>query len=234
MNQTDCNGNTYTYQEMAGYGFIPSDARDKFGDTIGGIGSSIAIDKTTWAKHGHSYTGILWALPDRGWNTEGTLNYQNRVHKIQVTLTPNETATVANPSGPNLQLKYLDTVLFTDPTGTPVSGLDGGLHGPYLSFPGFPDLPSVNYTGDGFGGAGPGGYRVVLDSEGLVLNTDGSFWVSDEYGPYVYHFSSSGRMTAAIRPPDAYIPLRNGSESFSADSPPLYDQTLVPIPADNP
>jgi hypothetical protein len=75
---------------------------------------------------------------------------------------------------------------------------------------------------------------VVVDSEGLFLAHDGSFWVSDEYGPYIYHFSPSGRMLNGIRPPNAFIPLRNGSESFSADSPPVYDPTLDPIPADNP
>jgi hypothetical protein len=30
-------------------------------------------------------------------------------------------------------------------------------------------------------------------------------------------------MIAAIRPADAMIPMRNGTESFSADSPPFYD-----------
>jgi hypothetical protein len=35
VNTTNCNGATYVYEEMAGYGFIPSDARDRFGDTIG-------------------------------------------------------------------------------------------------------------------------------------------------------------------------------------------------------
>lgn len=234
-NTTTCNGQTYTYQELAGYGYIPSDARDKFGDTLGGFGSSIAIDRKTWRRDGKSYKGLLYALPDRGWNTEGTLNYQNRVHKIEITFTPNETATVANPSGPNLELKYLDSILFTDPSGTPTSGLDADVRGPYLTFPGIPfDLPSVHYTGDGFGGNGTGGHRVVVDSEGLFLGHDGSFWVSDEYGPYVYRFSQTGRMLGAVRPPNAIIPLRNSSESFSADSPPIYAPALAPIPADNP
>ena len=52
VNQTTCNGLTYTYQQLAGFGFIPSDARDKYGDTIGGIGSAIAIDKFSWLKVG--------------------------------------------------------------------------------------------------------------------------------------------------------------------------------------
>ncbi|KAK5123335.1 hypothetical protein LTR85_002766 [Meristemomyces frigidus] len=235
VNTTTCNGETYIYEELAGYGYIPSDARDTTGDTIGGIGSSIAIDRRSWVRAGKGYKGILYALPDRGWNTEGTLNYQNRVHKIEITFTPDEAATVAKPSGPNLKLEYLDSILFTDPHGTPTSGLDANVRGPYLRFPEIPfDLPSVNFTGNGFGGNGTGGHRVVVDSEGLFLGCDGTFWVSDEYGPYVYHFSETGRMIGAIRPPNAIIPLRNSSESFSADSPPIYAPELAPIPADNP
>ena len=68
VNQTTCNGNNYTYSELAAYGFVPSDARDKFGDTLGGYGSSIAIDQDTWKKTSNgSYSGMLWAIPDRGW-----------------------------------------------------------------------------------------------------------------------------------------------------------------------
>jgi len=35
----------------------------------------------------------------------------------------------------------------------------------------------------------------------------------------------------AIVPPEAYIPMRNGTESFSADSPPTYDPNFVTSPA---
>lgn len=233
VNSTTCNGKKYVYNELAGYGFVPHNARDKLGDTIGGIGSSIAV--TSWVRlPNHSYTGLLYALPDRGWNTEGTLNYQNRIQKFSITFTPNTSATVANPSPPNLQFTYLDTILLTDPAGNPTSGLDGALTGPYLTFPDYPfPFPSANYTGDGFGGSSSGGgNRVVIDSEGLVLNTDGTFWISDEYGDYIYHFSPSGRMMNAIRPPFAYIPQRNGQDSFSADSPPRYHSALRPTPRD--
>lgn len=44
-------------------------------------------------------------------------------------------------------------------------------------------------------------------------------------------------MIAAIRPPDAIIPMRNGTESFSADSPTFYETMGAGddvIPADNP
>lgn len=53
-------------------------------------------------------------------------------------------------------------------------------------------------------------------------------------GPYVYQFDSTGKMLNAVRPPNAFIPLRHGHESFSADSPPIYNEDLVPNPEDNP
>ncbi len=176
-------------------------------------------------------------------NTQGTLNYQPRVHKFQVSLTLKPSATAANPSGPNVQLNYLDTIRFSGPDGTPVTGLDPDVFGS-LSYPGFPNLPAATYQGDGFGGSGPGGKRISLDSEGLVVNSDGSFWVSDEYGPYVYKFDATGKMVTAIRPPEAYIPRRNGTEryllllflsaiflvsNYAAASQPIPRLTMTPI-----
>lgn len=213
VNSTTCNGKSYVYNSLAGYGYIPGNGRDKFGDTLGGIGSSIAIEQRSWRKVGKTYYGIIWGLPDRGWNTEGTLNYQPRVHKFLASFTPDDDASVQKPSASNLDLKYLDTIKLYGPDGTPATGLDPDITG-HISFPGFPDLPGATYTGDGFGGSGPGGKRISIDSEGLVLNDDGSFWVSDEYGPYVYRFNAFGWMVQAIRPPDALIPYRNGTERY--------------------
>lgn len=45
VSSTNCNGKNYVYEELAGYGFVEDNARDRFGDTIGGIGSSIAVDR---------------------------------------------------------------------------------------------------------------------------------------------------------------------------------------------
>ncbi|KAF1981799.1 3-phytase [Aulographum hederae CBS 113979] len=231
VNKTTCNGQTYTYESLAGYGFTPSAGLDKYGDNLGGIGSALYLDQRAWKKHGKSYFGVLWGLPDRGWNTEGTLNYQPRVHKFYVYFTPNGSASASSPAPPNLRLKYVDTIRFSGPDGTPCTGLDPDARGA-LRYPGFPDLPGATYTGDGFGGEGLGGHRVSVDSEGIVVNKDGSFWISDEYGPYVYKFDRRGKMTAAIRPPDAFIPQRNGSESFNAASPPRYDPDRETIPED--
>jgi hypothetical protein len=42
----------------------------------------------------------------------------------------------------------------------------------------------------------PNGY----DSEGLVAMEDGTFWVSDEYGPYVTHFDAEGYELGRLTP----------------------------------
>ncbi|KAE8357459.1 esterase-like activity of phytase-domain-containing protein [Aspergillus caelatus] len=232
VNQTTCGGTTYAYTGLEGYGFIPSNATDKYGDTIGGIGSSIAIEPDSWRRTDkNTYSGIVYALPDRGWNTNGTLNFQPRIHKIALTLTLARNASAQTPSPPNLHLKYLDTILLTGPDDLPTTGLDPDVTGA-ASYPGYPPLPAATYVGDGFGGEGPGGQRISLDPEGLAIDNDGGFWVSDEYGPYVYKFSKEGKMILAIQPPEAILPRRNGTLSFSAASPPVYNPELEINPED--
>lgn len=39
-----------------------------------------------------------------------------------------------------------------------------------------------------------------LDSEGLVALKDGTFWVSDEYGPHIVHFDANGKEIGRINP----------------------------------
>ncbi|KAK0727593.1 esterase-like activity of phytase-domain-containing protein [Lasiosphaeria miniovina] len=226
----DCNGKTYTYNSLAGFGAIPSDARDQFGDTIS-TGSSLSIKN--WKKDGKKYTGTMYGLPDRGWNTKGTQNTIPRVHIYDITFTPSPAASVAKPSGPNIKFAYKKTILLTDPRGTPLTGLDpdftasGG-----LTFPGFPVMPTSTYPGDGFGGAGPGGKRICLDAEAIFLADDGAFWISDEYGPFVYKFDKDGKMLAAIQPPDALLPVRKGAVSYNSNTPPIYNATQIPVPGD--
>jgi hypothetical protein len=44
------------------------------------------------------------------------------------------------------------------------------------------------------------------DSEGLVAMKDGTFWVSDEYGPFITHFDRNGRQIARLSPFDKSLP----------------------------
>lgn len=59
------------------------------------------------------------------------------------------------------------------PTGEKMLNLDGG------------ELPPTDHG---------------LDSEGLVALPDGSFWVSDEYGPFLIHFDANGQELERLLP----------------------------------
>ena len=72
VNTTVCNGQTYVYEELAGYGYLASDFRDRFGDSVS-LGSSIAIDKSTWSQKGNVYEGVMYALP--GMNSKNHIFY---------------------------------------------------------------------------------------------------------------------------------------------------------------
>ncbi|HJT90394.1 MAG TPA: esterase-like activity of phytase family protein [Mycobacterium sp.] len=45
-----------------------------------------------------------------------------------------------------------------------------------------------------------------LDTEGLVALADGTFWVSDEYGPYIVHFDANGKELERLSPFNGSLP----------------------------
>jgi hypothetical protein len=153
------------------------------------------------------------------------------VHVFDITFTPAPDASVANPAGPNLVFDYKRSILLTGPDGKYMTGLDPDFTGG-LTYAGFPTMPASTYTGDGFGGPGAGDKRICLDAEGLVVEDDGTFWISDEYGPFVYRFDSKGKMLNAIQPPDAILPIRKGQISYNSDTPPIYNANFIPDPLD--
>jgi hypothetical protein len=197
-------GDSFVNKGLVAVARIPSDAKDKLGDTLGGIGSGMAPDLGSWTRDGNVYRGTLYMVPDRGWNTEGTLDYPGRLQVFAVELTPDDSA-----EGPKKQtglaMTYKDSIMMHEADGTPSTGLDPT--GVRKAANGFPDLPVANG-------------RVSLDNEGVVHMADGSFWVSDEYGPYIYHYAADGKLLGAIRPPAAFIPMRKGEENFASNNPP--------------
>ena len=89
--------------------------------------------------------------------------------------------------------------------------------------------------------------RLVLDVEGLVANQDGtcvfllyvehlygfevksydSFWISDEYGPYIYRFSQTGQLIQTIQPVNAVLPKdSSGALDFTSESDPATGRAV--------
>lgn len=48
--------------------------------------------------------------------------------------------------------------------------------------------------------------RRGIDPEGLALAPDGSFWISDEYGPWILHFDSTGNLIGEYSPFNGKLP----------------------------
>lgn len=189
---------------LVGVARIPAAARDARGETLGGFGSGMMLVPDSWKQTKTGYQARLLMLPDRGWNDAGTVDYRARLQKFDLTLTPD----AGNPGREGqLHLAFKGTLLLTDPAGAPTTGLDPTDVRPAQG--GLPDLP-VAANG-----------HVSLDNEAVAPDGKGGFWVGDEFGPYVYRYDARGRMIAAIRPPEAFIPRRGGRQDFSSNNPPM-------------
>jgi hypothetical protein len=199
---------TFANKGLVGVGRLAADLRDKFGETFGS-GSGLAVDAKSWTRVPGGYQGMFYAVPDRGYNIGGTTDYRARLNKLAITLRPLDDPLllpVAERQN-SVVATLVDSILLTDAAGEPLTGLDPAENGIRRARDGFPDLPQA-----------PNG-RVSMDSESLVLLPDGGFFIGDEYGPYVYRFSADGRLVAAIRPPEAFIPKRKGRDHFSSNNP---------------
>ena len=199
---------TFINKGLVGVGRIPADLRDKLGETFGS-GSGLAADLKTWRRADAGYSGEFLLLPDRGYNITGTENYRSRIQRLSIAFKPqiDPAALPVAERQRSVSATLIDTIVLTDAAGEPMTGLDPSEGGVRPAANGFPDLPQASNG------------RVSMDAEAFVLMPDGSFFVGDEYGPYLYRFSPAGRMLAAIRPPDAFIPRRNGKVHFSSNNP---------------
>src|SRR5262245_16314871 len=77
----------FVNKALVGVGRLPSDLRDKFGETFGS-GSAIVVDPKSWVRTPSGYQGTFYMLPDRGFNVTGTSDYRARINKLFITFTP--------------------------------------------------------------------------------------------------------------------------------------------------
>jgi hypothetical protein len=199
-------GVTVTNKGLVAIGRMPANLKDKFGETFGS-GSGMAVDRKSWKKDGDVYTGALWLLPDRGYNVEGTTDYNTRINRIELRLTPAAAgaAIAADKQQTGLEAKLADTVLLLDNQGKSMTGLDPEA-GVRAASGALPALPEAR-TG-----------KVSLDPEAVVLLNDGSMLISDEYGPYIYRFGADGKLLSATQPPKALLPMRKDALNFSSNN----------------
>jgi len=195
-------GQVFVNKGLVAVGRMPANLRDKFGETFGS-GSGMTVDPTSWKRTEAGFEGNFILLPDRGYNVAGTTDYRSRLNRITIRFAPGGAAGTQT----GIVATLTDTMLLTDAAGAPLTGLDPEAGGVRPAAGGFPEMPQARNG------------RLAIDPEAIVRLGDGSYFVSDEYGPYVYRFSAEGRMLSAIRPPDAFLPMRKGAVHFGSNNP---------------
>lgn len=171
-------GSTLPYTVLA----APSDA---FEIRNGGYGSAATAHPTN--------VNLFYAITDRGPNAD----YTGADGKGKMFPVPDYTPRIGlfelTSDG---SVKQIKDILLKDRDGNLISGLpnSSGLGGtgeiPYDSNGSTIKNSDGTIAFDDYG----------LDSEGLVALNDGTFWVSDEYGPHMVHFDADGKEIGRINP----------------------------------
>lgn len=141
----------------------------------GGFGSAVVQD-----PNDHM---VFYLLTDRGSNIDGT------VTDSKVFADPGFAPQIGKFRLIGGQLVLEKTIELKNESGAKLNGL--------------PNPPGFGYTGelalDVNNNTLPNS-ADGLDSEGLALAKDGTFWVSDEYGPHIVHFDANGKTIERINP----------------------------------
>jgi hypothetical protein len=174
---------------------------------------------------GGSWSGRFEFLPDRGYNSGSIFsNYAARLNSFDFTFTP-YTGTTPTALQNQIQTTFVGSTRFTyDHDGNPATAgkyTSGMLASGVGSLFGLP-IPTV--SGNTTQSDGTVNGRLTMDAEGLVLDSRagraGSGWVSDEYGPYIYHFNASKQIDGLLHLPEALVPHSPaGTTNFLADPP---------------
>ena len=153
--------------------------------TIGGV-------EITGGAHGSAVAPVpgttdeFYGLADRGPNVDGPGG-------TKVEPLPDYDPVIARYKLVDGQALLQETIPLTDASGNPYSGR---VNSQAVTGETILDLDGNVLPND------PNGY----DPEGLVALEDGTFWVSDEYGPFITHFGADGRQIARLSPFDASLP----------------------------
>ena len=141
----------------------------------GGFGSSIAADPADPA--------VFYLLTDRGPNAAGQAANSIIFGKADFTPQIGRFRVTGN------QLVLERTILLKNAAGQLLTGL------PNPTGQGSTGETALDLTGQPIAPNADG-----LDSEGMVLAADGTFWISDEYGPHLVHFDATGKTIERINP----------------------------------
>ncbi len=232
------NGTTFVNLGLQGVGRVAANATQTFtGGLTETLGSISDMQISNWQNNGNgSWSGTLQVLPDRGYNAGAIFsNYAARINTFDFTFTPH-TSSATTTQQDQIALTYTGATRFTydaDPGVGTDFRLTTGLvaNSASTSLFGQP-VPTVNALTT-IGTDAALANRLTLDSEGLILDTrvgkEGSGWVGDEYGAYIYHFNASKQIDGIVTIPQALVPHRPavGPDPYFTASPANTDGRRV-------
>lgn len=141
----------------------------------GGFGSALVQDSKD--------PEVFYMLTDRGPNIDGT------VANTKVFAQPNFVPQIGVFRLVKDQLILEKTIELQNENGVKLNGLPNPIG------QGATGETALDLTGNKLGTSVDG-----IDSEGLAVAPDGSFWVSDEYGPHIVHFDANGKTIERVNP----------------------------------
>ncbi len=218
---TSLNGFGFINHGLVGVGRIAATAVDNWGETLGSVSG---LQVTNWSNQGNgSYTGVFNILPDRGYNGGSPAvfsNYAARVQTVNFTFTPYTGGATSGVAQNQFALTYngATSYKFTYGSGTTTTGLVpdssttlGGRTVPYVTTSSgtAPTTSPLNPAGSNTIN------KITVDAEALVLKSDGSGWIGDEYGANVYYFNSTKQIVGVLGQPAATVP--NGTPAYSSE-----------------
>ncbi len=202
-------GQVFVNHGMVGAGRSLASLRDFNGDTLGSF-SGMALDLTTWRRAGGGYSGLLYTLPDRGYNDVFFSNYRARISAFNLAFTPHTGGTlpqeIASQNQVTLTYNAGRSFFLNDFNNAPTTGEDPGAGTVTQNGNVLPAVPA------GREGAG----RVSIDAEALAFRRDGTFYVGDEYTGGIYHYDATGKMIGFLAPPPAIAPRSAGVTNFNS------------------
>ena len=141
----------------------------------GGFGSALQVDPND--------ASVFYMLTDRGPNVDGT------VTNSKIFSNPEFVPQIGKFRLKGTELVLESTIELKNENGGKLNGLPNPI-GQGNSGETAYDLDGkvLSTSADG------------IDSEGMALASDGSFWISDEYGPHIVHFDASGVTLERINP----------------------------------
>jgi hypothetical protein len=140
----------------------------------GGFGSALALDPRA--------PGYFYLLTDRGPNADGT-TADRKVFPV-----PGFSPQIGRFRLEGNKLVLVSVIDLKNARGRKITGLPNSKQGNTGEI-------AVDLQGRDLG-TDPDG----LDSEGLVALRDGTFWISDEYGPWLVHVDAKGRTLSRVGP----------------------------------